>query len=352
MRMTFNPAAWRNRGGKSKNSCKNIVKVWREARDRHVERYGGFDGNISVSEDREMRRIQEFTEELLSVKCKKGEWLLLDASAQSPYDGCFYEPNFWFLSPDFMIFFPLYVSHHQWYGRTFSDQPVSGARNLSLQAAKGELWFRDFLEDYILGMSNAWEDWQVHIVKADATLYPQPVHPNFALNIWERFNYRFNGSEDYVTPGFTCHCCGQVTHGQPFTHQGDYHGVGGVASATERLYCEECMSHTCSTCGVPVLDVNEVLLSEEDAKAFKVEEGPYCESCIPEAKCWRCTGDTKIPSLRKGFCPDCVDEVLQVILDGGTLEALCPVCSRPKGESQVPHECQDCFNKEMGRNPV
>lgn len=331
------------RRGSSIYSVRRLYEDWKVNADA-VRRY--YAGSFSFDELKKIEQKEEFFESLLKRKafkdrCKKGEWLLLKCTAHSPYEGCWYEPNFWFLSPDLVRIAPLYVSHSKW----------SAQERLEMLHEKTS--FRDFVEQFITGeYQNWWDEWEVHIIKKDSVI-TEHLHPTFVPRICHNFGDL--KAVDFNPPLFKCDNCGELSD-EPHTHSGDYYGIGGLAQATDKLYCESCVCGGCASCDHPMKDGESFYVDEEMAKRYNVSEGDYCEWCIPETKCISCGKSVAVSKMQESLCNDCVNALVKRLSENpGLLERLeeigtiCALCGglRPPDSSQHPERCQACVDKEM-----
>lgn len=336
-------------------SLKGIVATLKSAdaqMARQLENDPGCSAKIWLEKMREfVGDLIQRAREARAGKTKTSEpWLLISAQAQSPYDGCFWEWNYWLLTADFQTLYPLYVSH-----RTWKCYECGGTD----RAAKS---VRQFLIEELLHAGNypAWEDWDVRIVTDTTDLSDTDkcyIHPNCLPTCFANFEQVAHELQRYNMPFFwKCGACEKLVEGEPHSHHGDSHGNGGVGVVFDEAYCEECLANGCTSCGYPErLDKAHRYLDEETAAEFDKEAGAYCEDCFPEERCYVCRSSIKIDELDHGLCETCKSEVLtnfKEAYERGDPDApptkICPKCRRVYESSPHPDYCDVCWKEEMG----
>lgn len=257
------------------------------------------------------------------------EEILLKGIAHSPYDGCWYEPNFWHLRQvgeegDWWVV-PLYASTPRW-----NFGPMGQEAELSVE--KDSETLIDFFE------SGRVDEWECTPIFED-TVLNLLIHPVFLERVQQHW------PEDATEPLLKCSCCDQEFWGPVFVHGQDYYGCGGVASATSKIYCYECISDSCQHCGYPFYP---------DARRIEEGDCSSCKECAATKKCGRCGQDTILEDLKHGFCESCVDEILQKVAANAVgreieeiLAPLCEKCGRGVGDSRHPQWCQDCSDLDI-----
>lgn len=325
---------------------------------RALNRAAGSLTNGQCDADKYLRADYEFATELSAVAktLVRGDWLLIEAVAHSPYDGCWWEPNFWLLSRDFQVFEPLYVSHHRWHGRAWGF-----GRTQKIGAGMADIPFRLFLEREVFnGDGKTWDQFAVHAMR-DGILLTAYMHERFAQVAWDGYEeavakHRFTDAE-IRAPEFMCAACGERFSDRPYEHSGDMYGIGGLACATDSLYCESCICSACDRCGYP--------FKSKDGEAPYIEDvetgARLCKDCAPHADCRVCRTSTPENELRHGICDGCVDSVLEKFAaafdaapddESTSPPKICRDCGGMYRDSQGEDLCQPCFNKRLGRSEV
>lgn len=178
---------------------------------------------------------EPISDEMIEEIKKTDHVRLLRCRAQAPYEGCWYEQNFWMISGKGQIH-PIYVS-----GKIGSDliKKLFNSMDDAVQTGIGTEVFVEWLR------SNYWGDYYVDF----DTFEPKDVDvPYNIINLVRAVLRRF-GAESEDLPTEQCAHCGEMIEDGPIRF-GSYSGNGGVGIDLDDPHCNECFGllRYCNTC--------------------------------------------------------------------------------------------------------